>query len=133
MVKHQENQAAKRKAFVSLIVVVTLWTSFVGIFSAWNYTKIYDHSYELAEQAARSNFNKDLAYRLWATSHGGVYVKPLLLNVQSRDCFLGKYCCVKPHPVHPSPPPIARAFLTSLAIHLPLNFLLTNYPSGRSS
>lgn len=50
-------------------------------------------SMELAIEAARANFSKDLAFRHWATRHGGVYVlqdertppNPYLAHIPERD------------------------------------------------
>jgi PAS domain S-box-containing protein len=52
-----------------------------------------DQVMELAAREARANFNKDQAFRLWATEHGGVYVpatehtppSPYLSHVTERD------------------------------------------------
>lgn len=49
--------------------------------------------FELARQEAHANFNKDLAFRVWATGHGGAYVpvsertqpSPYLAHIPERD------------------------------------------------
>ncbi len=51
--------------------------------------------HNLAENTARAHFYKDQAFRLWAASHGGVYVpadartppNPILAHVAERDIF----------------------------------------------
>ena len=57
-------------------VAVALWTLLLA-FSLWlNIDRQQSITYELALNTARSAFNKDQAYRFWASSHGGVYVEP---------------------------------------------------------
>jgi diguanylate cyclase (GGDEF)-like protein len=71
-----------------------LWTLGVGASLAWN---IYTHQevqvVNVATAQARTNIQKDLSIRRWATSHGGVYVpptertppNPYLADVPKRD------------------------------------------------
>lgn len=42
----------------------------------WNITNLQNEQVNLAISAARSSWNKDQAFRQWATKHGGVYVPP---------------------------------------------------------
>ncbi|MBC8413806.1 MAG: PAS domain S-box protein [Nitrospira sp.] len=58
------------------IVATLIWTSLIAGFCIWNISREQDQIRELAIKEARANFNKDLAFRYWATMHGGVYVKP---------------------------------------------------------
>lgn len=44
--------------------------------SIWNVENIKDQSVFLAKAEAQSNWNKDQAFRRWATRHGGMYVVP---------------------------------------------------------
>jgi len=69
----------------TLAVVVSLLTS------AYNQK---DFNYKLALDVANANFEKDQAFRQWASSHGGVYVpidekrtpsSPYLSNIPERD------------------------------------------------
>lgn len=53
-----------------------VWTGIVLASLLWNVSNQRNQALELALNAARANFNKDHAYRLWATDHGGVYVEP---------------------------------------------------------
>jgi len=70
-----------------------MWAGVMGISLAWNISNEHNQSYELALQAARANFNKDQAFRLWGTKHGGVYVpptnetppNPYLSHISNRD------------------------------------------------
>jgi len=52
------------------------WTVIVIFSLVWNINQIEDQAEYLATVEARANWNKDLAFRLWATRHGGLYVKP---------------------------------------------------------
>jgi signal transduction histidine kinase len=56
------------------LLVMLAWTLTIGGLLAWNLGTIRTHAEALARKEARANFNKDLALRHWATSHGGVYV-----------------------------------------------------------
>lgn len=58
------------------VILFGVWTLLIGG-SAWlNLDRQTALTGELAVGSARSAFNKDLAYRQWASSHGGVYVVP---------------------------------------------------------
>lgn len=70
-----------------------IWTTLLLISLYWNYSNGYKQSVELASIEARAHFNKNKAIRLWASSHGGVYVpinastppNPRLSHVPERD------------------------------------------------
>ena len=65
------------KLFVSYgIGAYILWTLLIGISLFWAVSQQNKQTQNLAINTARASFNKDQAYRLWATSHGGVYVEP---------------------------------------------------------
>ncbi|CAK0756218.1 diguanylate cyclase [uncultured Gammaproteobacteria bacterium] len=73
--------AARRQEIGRLVMrvglaLVAVWTVIVGVSLAWNIHRQRDLTFELVLNTARASFNKDLAYRLWASSHGGVYVEP---------------------------------------------------------
>jgi len=59
----------------------------------WNCYRLEQVTIEIASQNARSQFQKDLIYRRWASMHGGVYVPPSetttpnphLANIPDRD------------------------------------------------
>jgi len=53
-----------------------LWGGMVLISLCWGLFQQNDAMLEQATVAARANINKDISFRKWATSHGGVYVKP---------------------------------------------------------
>lgn len=75
------------------IVALVFWSSAIGGLLAWNLDVAKKHVKELATKEARANFNKDVAFRKWATSHGGVYVpitertppNPGLAHIPERD------------------------------------------------
>lgn len=59
-----------------VILAVLVWSGLVGYSLEWNISNLKDEQANLAIYAARSNWNKDQAFRQWATTHGGVYVPP---------------------------------------------------------
>jgi signal transduction histidine kinase len=59
--------------FNTLLAIVVL-TLFVGGSAYWNYRQEHGKTFDLARREALDNINKDLSFRRWATSHGGVYV-----------------------------------------------------------
>lgn len=75
------------------LLAVLAWSLTIGGFFAWDMRVARGHAEALAIKEARSNFNKDLAFRLWATGHGGVYVprnkrtppNPGLAHLPERD------------------------------------------------
>jgi len=58
------------------IVVTVVWTGLVVSSLIWNVDNLRDRAVFLATSEARSNWNKDQAFRRWATRHGGLYVVP---------------------------------------------------------
>jgi signal transduction histidine kinase len=59
-----------------MIAVIIIWTTTLVGSLVWNINNEKKQRYEMALHTARANFNKDQAYRFWATKHGGVYVQP---------------------------------------------------------
>lgn len=55
---------------------VVLWTALIGVSLWFNLQRDREDTYATAVVAARANINKDIAFRKWASSHGGVYVTP---------------------------------------------------------
>ncbi|MDD5328523.1 MAG: PAS domain S-box protein [Sulfuricella sp.] len=80
-------------ANVLAAATVIAWSLLIGGSLAWNIFHVRQESMVLARNEATSNLNKDLTFRLWATSHGGVYVpvnaetapNPYLAQVPERD------------------------------------------------
>lgn len=77
-----------------LLVAAALgWSVLVGGSLGWNLHNEIRQTEELATREARIHFNKDLAFRRWATLHGGVYVpvddrtqpSPWLAHLPDRD------------------------------------------------
>lgn len=75
---------------VSLLFALTL---LVGFSIYWNTQNLRNEKIQLAIAEARANWNKDQAFRGWATKHGGVYVapnertppSPYLAHIPNRD------------------------------------------------
>jgi len=60
--------------YVALTILI--WTSVIS-FSLWfNIRSEKQYTDEVVKSAGLANFNKDMSFRLWGTSHGGVYVPP---------------------------------------------------------
>ena len=55
---------------------VVLWTLVVVGSLSWNITQVKRENRELARKEALTNLKKDMAFRFWGASHGGVYVPP---------------------------------------------------------
>jgi putative nucleotidyltransferase with HDIG domain len=75
------------------IFILILWT-FLAVFFALLYAKQnYQNADEMALHTAKLSVKKDLAYRSWVASHGGVYVpvdkntppNPYLAHIKTRD------------------------------------------------
>ncbi len=58
------------------ILAIVIWSIIIAGSLAWNINNEKRQAYELALHAARAHFDKDQAFRLWGTKHGGVYVPP---------------------------------------------------------
>ncbi|MBF0631690.1 MAG: PAS domain S-box protein [Magnetococcales bacterium] len=82
----------KRIQSITLASVI-LWTFLVIGSLFWNIEREKRETRSMATLTARANFNKDQAFRLWATTHGGVYVpidertqpNPHLSHIPDRD------------------------------------------------
>jgi len=69
------------------------WTLLVLGSAFWNIDNLKDQAIYLATSEARANWNKDQAFRRWATRHGGIYVEtdkntppnPYLDHLPERD------------------------------------------------
>jgi len=81
------------KLYAYTAAAIALWTTIVAGSLVWNIFLKQNAMRELAKNEARSIFNKDQALRVWATSHGGVYVfpdertqpNPYLSHIPDRD------------------------------------------------
>ncbi|EKD27275.1 MAG: hypothetical protein ACD_79C00773G0002 [uncultured bacterium] len=63
-----------KNLFFFVIIFIWIFVNSLSLF--WNINQARNSSRDLAIAEARSSFNKDLVYRRWAASHGGVYVPP---------------------------------------------------------
>jgi len=73
--------------------LIATWTIIVISLLVLDFFQIRRDQHEMAETEARANFNKDQAFRFWASKHGGVYVpidsrtpqNPFLSHIPERD------------------------------------------------
>lgn len=76
-----------------LLMLIGGWTLAVAAFLAWDLQQIHHDTLRLAAKEARANFDKDQAFRHWASRHGGIYVpvtprtppNPYLEHIDDRD------------------------------------------------
>lgn len=62
--------------FRNTLLTGAAWTLIIAASFTWQYQQVKEQTQALAVNTARGNFDKDQAYRFWASKHGGVYVKP---------------------------------------------------------
>ena len=73
--------------------IVLVWSAIVSLSLIFNLWSEYNEIRNIAENTARASFYKDLAFRVWGASHGGVYVpvtertqpNPYLSHIPDRD------------------------------------------------
>ncbi|QOX77782.1 PAS domain-containing protein [Trichlorobacter lovleyi] len=65
-----------RTIWMALLQWGLLWSLIVGCSLLWNERLIRQQVYDYSRHEATTIINKDLAFRRWATMHGGVYVHP---------------------------------------------------------
>ncbi|MFI3156426.1 MAG: response regulator [Methylococcaceae bacterium] len=58
------------------IFIFIVWSGLIAVSLIWNISQLHDNTLLTAAAAARASLNKDIIFRKWATSHGGVYVPP---------------------------------------------------------
>ncbi|MET0064564.1 MAG: EAL domain-containing protein [Candidatus Thiodiazotropha endolucinida] len=86
-------QSDESRLRIQLWVAFFGWTLLVLFLLLWAMSNEDAEMLELARREAIDNFNKDQAFRVWATTHGGVYVpvtertqpSPLLRHIPERD------------------------------------------------
>ncbi len=71
-----DNGAIVKQTFILSVLAVVVITVLVGYSWYWNTENIRTENMNLALTEARTNWNKDAAFRQWATRHGGLYVVP---------------------------------------------------------
>ena len=74
------------------LILLGVWTTAVGSSLVWNLYQNKQEILAVARGEAKGAFEKDLVYRRWAASHGGVYVpvteetppNPYLVHIDER-------------------------------------------------
>ncbi len=66
----------REKIVAPSLLVFVVMTMLVGYSCFWNFRNIESSKLNLALFEARANWKKDVAFRQWATRHGGLYVSP---------------------------------------------------------
>jgi len=73
----QQTKGFMREPVVVVVALcIAVWTGLVGFSLLWNLRNLNDQQIKHAIDEARANWNKDQAFRRWATKLGGIYVKP---------------------------------------------------------
>jgi hypothetical protein len=75
MMKHSNSvkRSPNRLGRYALAMMVA-WTVVIAGFTFWDIYQVRKTTHVLASKEARTILKKDLAFRSWATNHGGVYV-----------------------------------------------------------
>ena len=87
---HADIRAKTYQVYLATVLIISL---LIGYSYYWNINNIREEHLALALTEAKANWNKDDAFRKWATRHGGVYVRPdertppspSLANLSNRD------------------------------------------------
>lgn len=66
-------QSGRKYIFGSILII---WIVLILTIAFWDFYQTDKSIYNLALIEAKAAFQKDLAYRRWASLHGGVYIKP---------------------------------------------------------
>lgn len=84
-----------QKRFINKIAlyVLLIWSLMIGTVEGFLVYREYIDAKNIAKHEAVVNVRKDLAYRTWVSSHGGVYVpitektppNPYLFHIKDRD------------------------------------------------
>lgn len=100
------NQYRKNLLHYAAITVALIWMLIVGSVGFYNSYNYYDNAKLMALNEAQVSVKKDLAYRTWVASHGGVYVpvtektppSPYLADIKDRDFIVNgkKYTLMNP-------------------------------------
>lgn len=80
-------------AKLAILLASLVWTAAIGGLLFWDEHDERQHAEEIAKKEALSHYSKDVAFRMWATRHGGVYVpidertppNPGLAHLPERD------------------------------------------------
>ena len=87
------NEKSTALLFRYTIALFLLWTLVIGVSLAWTVKYHHAHTRKMAEKEANTAFDRDVAIRAWAASHGGLYVpaseqtppNPYLAHIPERD------------------------------------------------
>lgn len=85
------NQTFKLSYYFKAIMII--FTVLIVMSLAWNINDLKTHLKQLAQLEAKTNLDKDRAFRLWATRHGGAYFivdketqpSPYMSMIKDRD------------------------------------------------
>lgn len=55
----------------NILLAIVAWSLIVGGSLGWAFFSIEQENIKLAQHEARAYINKDIAFRNWATAHGG--------------------------------------------------------------
>ncbi|MFU8819361.1 MAG: ATP-binding protein [Desulfurivibrio sp.] len=85
--------APYRRLTRHILIALLGWLLLIGGAVGWSLYAEHSQMQTLVRNAARAHFSKDQAFRLWAASHGGVYVpatertppNPYLKHLEERD------------------------------------------------
>ncbi|MEO5336237.1 MAG: PAS domain S-box protein [Magnetospirillum sp. WYHS-4] len=87
VVSHEPRNEAKSATWLGVGAFLA-WTLLMVVALAWHDRHNQEETLERAVYEARTNLNKDMAFRYWATAHGGVYV-PVTEQTQPIDLLEG--------------------------------------------
>ena len=88
-------QKKNRIHFITKILYIT-WSLLLALILVLMFYHNYKDANHIAKESAMTSVNKDLAFRSWVASHGGVYVpvtsttqpNPYLAHIKDRDFFV---------------------------------------------
>ena len=89
-------QNKQKKIFLSTNILYIIWTLLIIVILVIIINRNYKYAENIALHEAKIGVNKDLAYRSWIASHGGVYVpvdkrtppNPYLSHIKDRDFYV---------------------------------------------
>ncbi|HEU0187858.1 MAG TPA: diguanylate cyclase, partial [Gallionellaceae bacterium] len=65
---------ATKRILLNTFFAIAAWALFIGLLLWWNIHNAQQQMLATAEKEARGYLKQDMAFRRWATSHGGLYV-----------------------------------------------------------
>jgi PAS domain S-box-containing protein len=93
MTKNSKTKARREKLLLYVSAIVLGWTVVMTALFAQDHLTLNAAAKNLALREARAHFQRDVAFRKWATTHGGFYVptdertppNPYLAHINERD------------------------------------------------